>query len=182
MKQYSPPITILLLLILMGCSNTEQNVEKKPEFINNASETSFEEVESLIEESENYLKNRDFDGDGLSDYMSFSYSGGAHCCHKMNLKLSSKPDTLKYPFEMDGGYGFGIVDGSQHDQFKIADYDQDGSPEIFMGISSYNGEKYPIDPKWTKEFGIKTNYILFDFYKGEVVLRDYDSTKHNSGP
>ncbi|MBL4704935.1 MAG: hypothetical protein JKY54_10460 [Flavobacteriales bacterium] len=62
-------------------------------------------------------KNRDFDGDSINDYLSFNYTGGSHCCYKMILKLSSVKDTIKYPFEMDGGYGFGIVDGSQHDQF-----------------------------------------------------------------
>lgn len=135
-------------------------------------------VQALIEESKNYLQNRDFDGDKINDHMSFNYTGGAHCCYKMTLKLSSIKDTVQYPFEMDGGYGFGIVDGSQHDQFDIDDYDKDGLPEIFMGISTYNGEKYPIDPKWTSMYGIKSNYIIFNYHDGKILLEDYDIKKH----
>ncbi len=183
MKQFTLNITlVLLILIISACGVSELNVEKDSGNIQEVSDTTVNEVESLLKESENYLKNRDFDGDGISDHLSFSYSGGAHCCYKMSLKLSSKKDTIKYPFEMDGGYGFGIVDGSQHDQFNIDDYDQDGLPEIFMGISTYNGEKYPIDQKWTYEYGIKTNYIIFDFHEGKVILSDYDMKKHTTKP
>lgn len=137
------------------------------------------EVESLIQESENYLENRDFDGDSISDYLSFSYTGGAHCCYKMSIKLSSQKDTIKYPFEMDGGYGFGIVDGSQHDHFSIDDFDQDGLAEIFIEIATYNGEKYAIEKEWTDDYGITTNYIVFDYQDGEIVIMDYDKEKHN---
>lgn len=183
MKRIVPNITfILVLLTLMACGGSERNVKKGSVEVKEAPDTNVNEVESLLKESENYLKNRDFDGDKISDHMSFSYSGGAHCCYKMGLKLSTKKDTIKYPFEMDGGYGFGIVDGSRHDQFNIDDYDQDGLAEIFMGISTYNGEKYPIDKKWTDEYGIKTNYIIFDFHEGEVVLSDYDMKKHTTKP
>jgi hypothetical protein len=118
------------------------------------------------------------DGDSISDFISFDYSGGAHCCYTLSLKLSSRKDTIHYPFEMDGGYGFGIVDGSNHDQFNIADYDNDGLPEIFLGHSTYNGEPYEIDKNWTKEYGIKTNYIIFDYVNGKIELSDYDSLKY----
>ncbi len=182
MKHYFTYINICtLFLLLNGCDNSlsQQNVEKsitekKDEF----SDTSLLEIEPLIEESKNYLQNRDFDGDKINDYLSFIYSGGAHCCYKMTLKLSSIRDTIKYPFEMDGGYGFGIVDGSVHDQFDIDDYDQDGLPEIFMGISTYNQEIYSIDPEWTSKYGIKTNYIIFNYSDGEIILEDYDTKKH----
>lgn len=164
---------IFVLLILISCPACEYNKEKEHGGINGASDKSIHETTSLINESENYLENRDFDGDNKSDYIYFSYSGGAHCCYRMNLKLSSKKDTIHYPFEMDGGYSFGIVDGSQTNQFEIKDFDKDGLPEIFMCISSYNGETFKIDPKWTEEFGIKTNRILFDFHDRAVRLSDY---------
>lgn len=179
MKKIGAYISFLsLLAILVGCKCSEKNTEKNSVGIKQTSETTANEVESLISESENYLKNRDFDGDMMDDYLSFSYTGGAHCCYKMSIKLSSKKDTINYPFEMDGGYGFGIVDGSQHDQFDIDDFDQDGLPEIFMGISTYNGEKYPIEEEWTREYGITTNYIIFDYYENEIRVIDYDSKRH----
>lgn len=171
----------LLFFVLIGCNNISYNQdteistsEKKEELL----DSTLIDVESLIEESKNYLENRDFDGDKISDYLFFDYTGGAHCCYKMTLKLSSIKDTIKYPFEMDGGYGFGIVDGSQHDQFGIDDYDKDGLPEIFMGISTYNGEINPIDSEWMKKYGIKSNYIIFNYTDGKIVLEDYDEKKH----
>ncbi|MCB9256148.1 MAG: hypothetical protein H6579_03365 [Chitinophagales bacterium] len=169
-----------LLLLLLACrSKTDPT---KHSIAENNLETilpnEYDTVENLIQESLNYLQNRDFDGDNFEDYLIFSYSGGAHCCYSLQLVLSSLGDTLSYPFEMDGGYGFGIVDGSNHDQFDIDDYDQDGLDEIFMGISTYNGELMPIEEAWTKEYGISSNYILFDFFEGEIRLLDYNPKLH----
>jgi hypothetical protein len=79
-----------------------------------AYDTTFNEVEAQIDESKNYLENMDFDGDKISDYLSFNYTGGAHCCYKIVLKLSSIKDTIKYPFEMDGGYGLGIIESRDY--------------------------------------------------------------------
>ena len=168
----------LVLLTLMGCGNYERNMQANSKEIKEASDTTLSEIESLIKKSKTYLENRDFDGDKISDDLLFSYSGGAHCCYKMSLKLSSRKDTIKYPFEMDGAYVYGIVDGSKKDNFNIEDYDQDGLPEIFMSISTYNGEEYQINQKWTDKYGIKTNHIIFDFHEGEVVLSDFDIKKH----
>lgn len=133
---------------------------------------SFDELQRLIDESISYLKNRDLDGDGEPDGIYFDYSGGAHCCYKMHLILSSKKDTLDYPFEMDGGYEWG-VDGSYPWKFLVEDFDEDGRDEIFMMISTYNAEVYPIDPGWKKTYGITQNKILFDFTDGEMKLSDY---------
>lgn len=171
-------LVCVLFFALIACSNTssEQSV---------VSSTSEKEVEisdsTPIDESENYLENRDFDGDKISDHLSFHFTGGAHCCYKMVLKLSSLKDTIKYPFEMDGGYVFG-VDGSQPEQFNIGDFDEDGLPEIFMRISTYNGEEYPIDPELTSEYGIKSNHIIFNYSNGAIVLEDYDEKKHITKP
>jgi hypothetical protein len=173
---------LFLVLNAFGNSSNQQGISKSIVEGNESFDSIFTEVKSPIAESENYLNNRDFDGDNISDIISFRYTGGAHCCYIMSLKLSSKKDTIKYPFEMDGGFEFGIVDGSQHDQFNIDDFDQDGLAEIFMEISTYNGEKYPIKPEWTEKYGIKTNYIIFDYNEGEVVLFDYDRKKHIAKP
>ena len=186
MKQlFTHIISGFLLIAISSCNNiaSEEKAELKPVEVKDEDENSgYREVEALIEESKNYLESRDFDGDSIYDYVAFSYTGGAHCCYKIAFKLSSSNDTIKYPFEMDGGYGFGIVDGSQHDHFDIDDYDNDGLPEVFMGISTYNGEKSPIDPEWTKQYGIKSNYIIFDFKDGKIVLEDYDVKKHMLKP
>ncbi|MCI5058436.1 MAG: hypothetical protein MRY83_20155 [Flavobacteriales bacterium] len=129
------------------------------------------EMEEQISESFDYLKNRDLDGDKLADAISFDYSGGAHCCYKMTLKLTTQKTEISFPFQMDGGYMYG-VDGTYHDKFRVEDFDHDGRDEIFMKIESYNYELYDIPKKWTRKYGIKTNYILFDFDKGVLNVRD----------
>lgn len=173
-------ILVLVFVLVQACSQTSYSdkallvVESESSSI----DSSFQEVQNLIQESTNYLQHRDFDGDGLEDYLIFSYSGGAHCCYSLSLAISSLSDTINYPFEMDGGYGFGIVDGSNHDQFDIDDYDADGLEEIFMGISTYNGELNLIEDEWTKEYGIHSNYIIFDFKEGKIRLLDYNPDLH----
>lgn len=120
----------------------------------------------------NYLHNRDLNGDGKADFIGFYYSGGSHCCYTMEILLSGEQDTLKYPFEMDGGYIWG-VDGSWPDQFHIKDWDQDGRDEIFMQIQTYNGRPGPIPRKWARKYGIKTNEISFDFREGKLQVADF---------
>ena len=173
----------LLCLVLIGCNNTSSERGVKKDYPKKEKETSksiSSELGSLPAESKSYLQHRDFDGDKIMDHLSFNYTGGAHCCYKMILKLSSMKDTVKYPFEMDGGYEFGRVDGSRHDQFEIYDFDKDGLPEIFMGISIYNGEKNPIDPEWFRKYGIQGNFIIFNYNDGEIVIENYDEKRHKS--
>ncbi|MEO0900384.1 MAG: hypothetical protein AAFY71_28500 [Bacteroidota bacterium] len=125
----------------------------------------------------NYALNRDFDGDKVEDYMSFQFSGGAHCCYKLILKLSTRPDSLKYPFEMDGGFSIHLK-GSTDGHFKIADYDNDCLPEILMQIGTYNGEAYALEDSWKKDYGISSHYILFDYSEGRMKVMDVDPQKH----
>jgi len=160
--------TLFFLIIFISCKNIDKNSE-----VNNGKDTIQTEIESLIEESRSFLKNRDIDGDGNFEEICFDYTGGAHCCYKLSLKLSSIDSVFEFPFEMDGGYTFQIVDGSQPDHFFIKDYDNDGLDEIFMEIATYNGEKYLLEKLWTELYGIKTNYILIDYSDGKLVVTDH---------
>src|SRR6478735_11845602 len=81
--------------------------------------------------TQDFLNKWDFDGDGKNDSIKFDYSGGAHCCYTMNLKLSSKNKWEHFSYEMDGGYG-GSIDGRYPGHFNIKNYDDDSLPEIFM--------------------------------------------------
>jgi hypothetical protein len=113
----------------------------------------------------------DFDGDGSRDTVQYSYSGGAHCCYRIAVELSGSGLVYDFPFEMDGGYEYGL-DLSQPHHFNIKDYDGDGLPEIFMEINTYNGEKYPLPDEWIQEYGIKTNYIIIEYENKEMTVRD----------
>lgn len=120
----------------------------------------------------NWLNNFDFDGDHQIDSISFDYTGGAHCCYHISIKLSSTKKFYHYPFEMDGGYMFD-VDNSWPDKFDIQDYDKDGLPEIKMKIQTYNGEIAKIPLKWKTTYHIKSNTILIEYEKEKLITRDF---------
>ncbi len=122
----------------------------------------------------NWLDTFDLDGDRINDHISFDFSGGAHCCYKINIRLSSDKKERKFPFETDGGYEGG-VDNSQPDQFDIRDTDGDGLPEIVMRIQTYNGNAEKIPKKWKRDYGIKSHYIVIEYAEGEIRIRDYTS-------
>ncbi|GMT49074.1 MAG: hypothetical protein IEMM0008_0613 [bacterium] len=114
----------------------------------------------------------DFDGDGIMDEVRIDYSGGAHCCYKISVILSSTRKTRRIPFEMDGGYPKGL-NLSRKVHFDIQDYDLDGKAEIFMEIDTYSYHKHTIKKGWIKKYGIRNNYILVDFENGRIRYRDW---------
>ena len=122
-------------------------------------------------EDVNWFERFDFDGDGKIDTIRYSYTGGAHCCYLISLKLSSKKEIYNFPFELDGGYI--VFDLSQPDKFNIQDYDHDNLPEIYLEIATYNGTSNPIPEEWQNTYGIKTNKVLIDFREGELSVIDY---------
>ncbi|MCX6297436.1 MAG: hypothetical protein NTX97_15530, partial [Bacteroidetes bacterium] len=101
----------------------------------------------------------------------FDFSGGAHCCYKMSVILSSTKKTVNFPFEMDGGYTMS-VDNSQPEQFNISNIDSDPLPEITMKIQSYNATLSAIPQKWQKKYGIKTNTIIIQYVNGQLKVSD----------
>lgn len=119
-----------------------------------------------------WLDTFDLDGDSINDRIYFDFTGGAHCCYKINIVLSSDKMERKFPFEMDGGY-VGGVDNSNPNQFDIRDIDNDGLPEILMQIQTYNGQSYTIPTKWKIKYGIKSNRIVIEYTKGKIKTRDY---------
>jgi hypothetical protein len=119
----------------------------------------------------NWLVKFDIDGDGVTDTVSFDYTGGVHCCYRIHIKLSNDKIERKFPFELDGGYLAG-VDSTLPEQFNISDIDTDGMPEIFIKIQTYNGMLYPIPKKWKRLYGIKTNTIIIKYEKNRLVVRD----------
>ncbi|MEZ4875163.1 MAG: hypothetical protein R2793_06875 [Flavobacteriaceae bacterium] len=77
----------------------------------------------------------DFDGDGILDSISTNYSGGAHCCYYLSIKMSS--DAQMYPLDaaIEGGYLYGL-DLSFPEKFNITDLNKDGIPEIKIQTAS----------------------------------------------
>ena len=124
-----------------------------------------------LQEDRSYLARFDLDGDSVPDRVSFAFTGGAHCCYKPFIHLSSDSSERSYPFKMDGGY-VGGVDGSKPEQFRIEDLDGDSIHEIFMRIEIYNGRQRDIPKKWTREYGIAQNRIYFDFSDDSLRVLD----------
>jgi len=128
------------------------------------------EIPSYVNKS-TWLEQFDLDGDGKNDYIGYEFTGGGHCCYKIEVTLSSDEIERKFPFEMDGGY-VGGLDNSNPQQFDIRDIDNDGLPEILMEIATYNGSPYPIPKSWKKKFGIKSHHIVIEYEKGKLIVRD----------
>jgi hypothetical protein len=112
----------------------------------------------------------DLDGDGLCDRIDSEFSGGAHCCYRVGAALSSTGEAVMLPFEFDGDY-VGGLDPSQPDRFAIRTREA-GLPELMIEIQTYNGELLPLDPEWTRRYGIRTHRIAACFAGGRVQVRD----------
>jgi len=171
-------IYLLLIVLFVSACESKEVTEKQAPKEEPISEEYFDSLafDSILDASIAYTQNRDLDGDGISDEIYFDFTNGAHCCYLLSLDLSSSDGVIDYPFEMDGGYVMG-VDGSMPNHFQINDFDEDGLPEIYMEIYTYNAEITAIEGEWTKEYGITTNYILFDYKDGKMEVRDYILTK-----
>jgi len=157
---------LFIFMVLINClysckSNNDNDTEKE----------SFNPVQSGHAVSK-WLDRFDIDGDRINDHIDFDFTGGAHCCYKIHIVLSSDKIERRFPFEMDGGY-IGKVDNSQPDQFDINDMDTDGLPEILMRIQTYNNETEPIPLTWQNKYGFKSNRIVIDYHNGQLKIKDY---------
>jgi|GEM_PF-2743924 len=155
-------LTATIVFLYSCLTNTNIDSEKTNENIISTHNT----------DNSNWLNEFDFDGDSINDQIYFDFSGGAHCCYKISIVLTSTSTEIKFPFEMDGGY-IGGVDNSQPDQFDIRDIDSDGLPEIVMRIQTYNGLSDTIPAEWHTEYGIKSNLIVIEYTGGQIITRDY---------
>ncbi len=150
---------VMVLGILIGCCRSDYENTAQDQLTDDMTQLP---MDIPILESD-FLEEWDIDGDGRADEIYFDYSGGAHCCYTITIIMSTDSIERSYPFEMDGGYETGQPDGSQPQSFNIKDYDKDGMDEVFMEIQTYNGYLNPIPKEWEKEYGVTSNYIIFDF-------------------
>lgn len=85
----------VLFLGLFGCNRAEH--EKSSAAPNSAMIAAADTSNSA---TSNWLDSFDIDGDKINDHIDFDFSGGAHCCYKISIKLSSDSVEKKFPFEM----------------------------------------------------------------------------------
>lgn len=114
-------IIILILLLAHGCISNNQEENKQVSQQN--SDTNIHK--------KSWQQSYDFDEDQKIDSIFYTYSGGAHCCYTLSIKLSSNQERTEIPYLIEGGY-LGGLDLSQPDNFNIFDIDKDKRTEIFI--------------------------------------------------
>ncbi len=91
----------------------------------------------------------DFDRDEKIDSISYTYSGGAHCCYQLSVHLSASRERVEIPHLIEGGYL--VFNLSQPDNFAIADFDKDGRPEIYIKNKDTESENKGVYVDFQKE-------------------------------
>lgn len=114
----------------------------------------------------------DFDGDGKNDEIMVDFTGGAHCCYRLTVRLSLTGKAHRLPVFLDGGY-VGAEDLlSKPERFSIHKTD-DALPKLLMHVNTYNGEPYPLPKTWKRRFKLKTNFIAVGFPHGRLQVRNW---------
>lgn len=163
-----------IIITAISCNSQHKNSESAEVKTEQPEETdNTDGLSEYTKEFENYQNERDLDGDGIFDYIHFDYSGGAHCCYYLEVKLSSQSDTVKFPFPMDGGYPMGTPDGSSPYHFSIDDFLNNGLDAIYMKIYTYNGQPDSIPKEVQKKYKIKTHDILIYFEDDSLKVKDF---------
>lgn len=153
---------IIIVVFFFSCGQKQRVEEKSPEG------KAISSFLNYCEKAQACRNDSDFDGDSKADDIVLDFTGGAHCCYKLSMKLSSEKKMHEFPFYMDGHYERG-VDDSYPWHFGVEDYDNDGLPEIFMEISTYNSD---IDSVAYPSYNIFSNYILIEFENGKLQVKD----------
>lgn len=113
----------------------------------------------------------DWDGDGSVDTLGFDYTGGAHCCYHVRIDFGNSTQSIRLPFDLDGGYVGGQGPGSDPKRVRI---EQRGAlPELIVEIATYNGKPGTIPREWTEKYGVTTHYVAIGFGGRRVTGRNW---------
>jgi hypothetical protein len=133
-----------------------------------------DEMADYMAKEMGWQRMHDFDGDGKNDEIEVEFTGGAHCCYYLTVRLSLTRKAHRLPVSLDGGYVGGLDPLSQPDHFSIRKIDGELS-ELLMEANTYNGEPYPLPKAWKRRFGLKTNFVAVSFPRGRLRVRDWPS-------
>lgn len=122
-----------------------------------------------------WTRSHDFDGDSRPDAITYTFSGGAHCCYRFTITPSSTGKEVTIPFELDGGY-VGGLDLSQPERLTIV-RDARGVAELRMEIATYSGQPSPLPKAWRRTFGIRTHHVTVSLPGGRLAVRDTDPAR-----
>lgn len=113
----------------------------------------------------------DWDGDGEKDEVEDRFSGGAHCCYRVGVRLSSKQKTTWLPFWIEGGYAYPMDLPDIPEQFSVG-RTPGGLPEIRMRVATYNGRPERLPQSWRDRYRIRSHHLGISFPKGNMRVRD----------
>jgi len=114
----------------------------------------------------------DFDGDGRVDSVQSSFSGGAHCCHRISVLLTRSGRRVSLPFLIDGGYVAGEALTDKPERVAIVTL-AGQRPVLRLEINTYNGASLPIPRSWTRRYGIRSHRVEVSFAPdGRASMRD----------
>ncbi len=110
----------------------------------------------------------DLDGDGAPDEIQLSFSGGAHCCYTLTVRLSSTGEATRLPFSLDGGYAAGL-DLSRPDHFDVRAGHH--GAEILMEVGTTAGVRAPLPAAW-RQLGVSSHRIAVSFPGARLRVRN----------
>lgn len=155
----------VLLTTLTACSANARKPATR-DLANTATPAPSDAADATVPWNERF----DFDGDGAPDVVDVAFSGGAHCCYTLAVRLTRTGRTVAIPFELDGGY-VGGLSLALPDNFNI-EVGPDRVAMMTMRIETYNGQPEPIPPEWQRAYGIHSNSIRVDLRDGTLRAAD----------
>ncbi len=157
------------LVLVVACSGRERAAPPKHDDAPRAPADVSIDAAPIPRADTSWMTSHDFDGDGKRDLVDVAYSGGAHCCYKLAVTLSTTQHTIAIPFELDGGYVGGLT-LERPENFTIEI--REGVAMLVMAIAGYNGRPQPIPLEWTKAYGVRSHRIRVDVRTGQLHVEN----------
>ena len=128
-------------------------------------------------ETHDYSGNWDFDGDKISDSLSFVGNGGAHLYFHLRLKISSELKTRNFEYLVSD---FPVLDSIDHFRkvygktsifpvFVAHDFNNDGRMDIYFNTDI----NFAPIPKHLKRKGVTSRNLLISYEKKGIVIRNF---------
>jgi hypothetical protein len=115
-----------------------------------------------------WMHSHDFDGDGKRDVVDVEFTGGAHCCYRLTVTLSSGR-AIALPFDLDGGYVGGLT--LERPANFTVEVGADGVARFVMTIAAYGGRFEPIPAEWVR-LGVRSHRIAVSLRTGALEIEN----------
>lgn len=128
-------------------------------------------------QTHDYSGNWDFDGDKISDSLSFVGNGGAHLYFHLRLRISSELKTRNFEFLV---LDFPVLDSIDHFRkvygktsifpvFVVHDFNNDGRMDIYFNTDI----NFAAIPSRLKRKGVTSGNLLITYEKKDIVIKNF---------